>query len=230
MNKKIFLLSGLFCLLSPSPSFCDILELTSGQKIEGTIVNQTESFVEIDIGFGTPVEFQLDQIARIIESGDAPSMEPLSSSPGEAAGLSRPVSGQQKKSDELENQGLQLISDGKMEEGLSLMRQAIETDPQASRYLNYASILSGNGVQAFKSGDKDKARIIFTEVEQKLLKSIELFNPQEATFISQAWYLLGEIYFNAYNDPQKAKEFYDKAISYYEHPGALKALEGYASP
>jgi tetratricopeptide (TPR) repeat protein len=129
------------------------------------------------------------------------------------------------KADRMENQAVAAVDAGQMEKGLSLMRQAIALDAAPSRELNYGSILFGNGVSLFKSGQKDKGKKILADAREQLLKAADGFDKtKEVLFLGQAYFLLGEIERNGFADAAKAKEYYKKALSFYDHEGAKAAL------
>ena len=70
--KNISLRILFFALLigAPSASRADVVHLKSGGKLEGRIVEQTESSVEVDIGAGT-LTFPMSSVERI-EEGRSP--------------------------------------------------------------------------------------------------------------------------------------------------------------
>jgi len=126
----------------------------------------------------------------------------------------------------LESQAIESIDADQMEEGLRLMQQAIEIDPSAVRHMNYGSILFGNGVVDFKNGKKHEAVRLFKQAEDQLSQAIAGFDPQaNAAFVAQAYFLLGEIYLNAYNDQDMAHDFYYKSLEYYDNTSARDAIE-----
>lgn len=112
-----------------------------------------------------------------------------------------------------------------MEQGLNTIRQAIAVDPSPLRYMNYGSILFGNGVALFKKGQTDEAKKILTDCEAQLQKAISGFNKEkDVAFLAQSYFLLGEMYNNAFADSVKAKEYYESAVKVYDHEGAKTAL------
>jgi tetratricopeptide (TPR) repeat protein len=130
------------------------------------------------------------------------------------------------EADRLEAQAVDLIDNNRMEEGMVLMKQAMQIDPTPMRHMNYGSILFGNGAAEFESGNKAKAQETLYEAQDQLAQAIAGFNPKkEAVFIAQAYFLLGEMYLNAFSNEAKARMFYYKALSYYDNPGARAAVE-----
>jgi len=130
------------------------------------------------------------------------------------------------QADRMENQAVAAIDAGQMEKGLLLMRRAIALDPAPSRELNYGSVLFGNGVSFFKGGQKDKGQEILAQARGHLLKAVEGFDKtKDALFLGQAYFLLGEIERNGFADAPKAKEYYKKSLSFYDHEGAKAALQ-----
>ena len=130
------------------------------------------------------------------------------------------------QADQMENQAVAAVDAGRMDKGLSLMRQAIALDAAPSRQLNYGSILFGNGVSLFKNGQKDKGRKVLAEAREQLLKAVDGFDKtKDAMFLGQAYFLLGEIERNGFADAVKAKEYYKKSLSFYDHEAAKAALQ-----
>ncbi len=138
-----------------------------------------------------------------------------------------PAEAQKLKSqaDVLEDRSAQAIDDGNMDQGLDFMVRAIRLDPSPMRYMNYGSILFGNGVTVFKDSDQKKGKEILRLAEAQLLKAIEEFNPQkDQVYLSQCYFLLGEMYRNAFGDKLKAKDYYKKAVGLNDYTGARDAL------
>ena len=103
------------------------------------------------------------------------------------------------------------------------MVQAIALDPTPLRHMNYGSILFGNGVAVFKDSDPVKGKEILRQAEAQLLKAITGFNPnRDQAYLSQCYFLLGEMYVNAFGDKFKAIEYYKKAVDLNDYPGAVK--------
>ena len=117
------------------------------------------------------------------------------------------------QADAIEDKAAQAIDDGNMDQGLGFMEQAIKLDATPLRYMNYGSILFGNGVAVFKDSDKEKG-----------------FNPkQDQTYLSQCYFLLGEMYLNAFGDRFKAREYYQKSANLSDYSGAKDALNKFSS-
>jgi len=131
----------------------------------------------------------------------------------------------QSQADSLEDKGAQAIDDGDMNKGLEFMRQAIVLDPSAMREMNYGSILFGNGVAVFKDSDQSKGIEILRQAETHLHKAIQGFNPnKDQVYLSQCYFLLGEMYRNAFGDKTKARAYYQKAVELSDYTGAKDAL------
>lgn len=130
------------------------------------------------------------------------------------------------QADQLETQAVDLIDNDQMTEGMALMKQAVDIDPTPMRHMNYGSILFGNGVVDYKNGNKEQGLHTLYEAQDELAQAISGFNPRkEGVFIAQAYFLLGEMYLNAFDNPTKAKIFYRKALLYYPNQGARSALQ-----
>jgi tetratricopeptide (TPR) repeat protein len=136
----------------------------------------------------------------------------------------------QSQADALEDQGAQAIDDGNMDQGLDFMVRAITLDPTPLRYMNYGSILFGNGVAVYKDSDQEKGRALLRQAEIQLRKAIAGFNPnRDQVYLGQCYFLLGEMYLNALGDKVKAKAYYQKAADLNDYPGARDALNKLSS-
>jgi tetratricopeptide (TPR) repeat protein len=106
-----------------------------------------------------------------------------------------------------------LIKEGKLDEGLDLMKQAIKITPEdPGLHMNYGSMLFTKGQNVFESGNSQEGKAIFKEVEQELSLAIQLFKESDNILKSQCSFLLGDLY-------KKALEYYP------EHGGAIDALK-----
>lgn len=146
---------------------------------------------------------------------------------GIAFAQSIPTEAQKNKSqaDDLEDKSALAIDDGNMDQGLDFMVRAIKLDPTPMRYMMYGSILYGNGVSVFKDSDQAKGKEILRQAEAQLLNAIAEFNPnRDQVYLSQCYFLLGEMYLNAFEDKLKAREFYKKAADLSDNTGAKEAL------
>ena len=129
------------------------------------------------------------------------------------------------QADALEDKATEAIDEGQITQGLDLMVQAIRLDPSSLRFMNYGSVLFGNGVAAFKESGPQKGTEILREAEAQLHKAIEGFDPnKDQVYLSQCYFLLGEMYRNAFDDKMKAREYYQKAASLNDYTGARDAL------
>ena len=204
MRTRWSVLPLVMVMLSTSVLFADTLQLTNGKKVDGQIVRQDKDSILIDTGVGTPITYYRDEIASVIS---APFADPSSDA------------------DKLENEAVELIDAGKRAEGLQKMLKAISTDPTPLRRMNYGSVLFGDGVEKYKKGDREGALVIFQSCERQLQVAIAAFNQSTDTaYLSQCYYLLGEMYLNAFGSKEKASEYYTKSLSYFDHPAAKAAL------
>lgn len=134
------------------------------------------------------------------------------------------------QADDLEDKSAQAIDDGDMDQALDLMVRAIQLDPTPLRYMNYGSILFGNGVSIFKNTDQAQGIAILKQAEAQLHKAIQGFNPnKDQVYLSQCYFLLGEMYLNAYGDKFKAIEYYQKSADLSDYSGAKDALNKLSS-
>jgi tetratricopeptide (TPR) repeat protein len=129
------------------------------------------------------------------------------------------------QADDLEDKGAQAIDDGNMDQGLDFMARAIRLDPSPMRHMLYGSILFGNGVAVFKDSDQNKGITILRQAEGQLLKAIAGFNPnKDQVYLGQCYFLLGEMYSNAFGDKDKARGYYKRSVELNDYPGARDAL------
>ncbi len=201
----------LFCVCVFSVSigalgWAEVIKLRSGQTVEAKILKKEKDHILVEADVGLPITYFLDEVKEIL---------PDRSNAEEA----------RVRADAWERQALELIDKGRMEEGLKLIRQAMEIDPDPLRRVNYASVLFGNGVSLFKSGRKKESLDTLRLCEEQLRKAIAGFDSKkQAIALSQAYFLLGEIYAHALSDPGQAKEFYRQALVFFDHAGAKSAL------
>ena len=131
----------------------------------------------------------------------------------------------QAEADNLQDKAAQAMDDGNIDQALGFMIQAIALDPSPQRRMNYGSILFGNGVAVFKDSDQTKGKEILHLAEIQLNKAIDSFNPNtDQVNLAQCYFLLGEMYKNAFGDKEKAIGYYKKASSLSEFTGAKDAL------
>ncbi len=217
-NPRCAILIGLVFIFCTPAVHSDTVILKSGKTVQGKIGNRTEKAIEIDVGLGFPITYYLDDIQSIDSDSQKNDKAVVHTS-----------SDKVEEADSLERQGLELIEAGEMDKGLEMLRKAIEFDSKPHRHLNLGAVLSGNGVSLFKNGKKGLAIKVLKSSEEELRKAIELFDPeQESILLSQAYYLLGEIRAQAFEDVIGARDYYQKSISFYENPAAergLKALD-----
>jgi TPR repeat protein len=129
------------------------------------------------------------------------------------------------QADDLEEKSAQAIDDGDMSTGMDLMVHAVALDPSALRRMNYGSMLFGNGVEIFKDSDQRLGKEVLRQAETQLLGAIKEFNPgKDQVYLSQCYFLLGEMYQNAFGDKLKAKEYYTQSAALSDYSGAKDAL------
>ena len=129
------------------------------------------------------------------------------------------------QADALEDKSAQTIDDGNMSQGLGLMAQAVKLDPSPLRHMIYGSMLYGDGVEVFKNTDQIRGTEILHQSESELIKAIQGFSPNtDQSYLSQCYFLLGEMYRNAFSDKPRARGYYEQAIQLNDYPGAKEAL------
>ena len=113
--------------------------------------------------------------------------------------------------------------------GLEKLKQATLLNPKNGiRRLNYASIVFRKGAYLHQSGNMQAALPVVDEAELELKTAAELLkkDPKDSLALSQAYYLIGEIYLYVRSDRKQAKEYYEKALSAHsENQGARMALK-----
>jgi tetratricopeptide (TPR) repeat protein len=151
---------------------------------------------------------------------------------GIACAQSVPAEAQKIKAqaDDLEDKSAQAIDDGNMDQGLDLMVRAIHLDPSPARYMIYGSILFTNGMAALKGSDQNKGIEILRQAEGQLHNAIAGFNPiKDQVYLGQCYFLLGEMYRNAFGDKNKARGYYRQSVELNDYPGARDALNRISS-
>jgi tetratricopeptide (TPR) repeat protein len=203
-------LAALIVLCWTSCAGADTILLNNGQTVQGKILKDEKDSILVDAGIDTPVTYFKDEIKLI-----TPGAEVIEASDPKA----------RTEADEMESQALELIDADRMDEGLELIRKAVELDPTSQRRMNYGSILFGNGVATFKLTDKEEGKKILQQSAEQLTKALEGFDKnKDADFMSQINFLLGEMQNNAFENPAKARAYYTEALSFSEHEGAKAAL------
>jgi tetratricopeptide (TPR) repeat protein len=152
--------------------------------------------------------------------------------PGIAFTQSLPTETQKFKSqaDDLEDKSAQAIDDGDMDQGLGFMVRSIQLDPTPMRHLIYGSILFGDGVSVFKDSDQQKGIVILRQAEAQLNKAIDGFSPnKDQMYLGQCYFLLGEMYLNAFGDRPKARDYFQKSVDLNDYPGAKDELNKLSS-
>ena len=212
MARSLGTLLCCVCFLASVPAGAETIKLYSGQSVQGKILKEEKDSILVDAGVDTPVTYFRDEIKAILP--DEKVQPPAAVDPQLRA-----------QADALEAQALELIDADQMDKGLAMVRQAVALDPTPQRHMNYGSILFGNGVALFKQAQAEEGKKILRLCEEQLHKAIEGFNKdKDAVFLAQAYFLLGEMYNNAFADPAKAKEFYSTALTFSDHDGAKAAL------
>jgi tetratricopeptide (TPR) repeat protein len=134
------------------------------------------------------------------------------------------------QADDLEDKSAQAIDDGNVDQGLDLMARAVHMDPSPTRHMIYGSILFANGIASLKGSDQNKGIAILRQAEGQLQKAIVGFNPnKDQVYLGQCYFLLGEMYRNAFGDKNKARGYYKQSVELNDYPGARDALNRISS-
>ncbi len=81
-----------------------------------------------------------------------------------------------------------------------------------------------------KTATRIKGSAILRQAEEQLHKAIDGFNPgKDQVYLSQCYFLLGEMYLNAFGDKNKAREYYRRSVESNDNPGARDALNRLSS-
>ena len=130
------------------------------------------------------------------------------------------------------NNGIMLINQGKMDEGLAELKRATLMDPkQPAWHMDYGSFLFEKGKMLKRSGRESDAKRNFDEAEKELDEAVNyLKKKEEAPPKAQCLYLMGEIEFFVRKDMDKSKAYYEKALqSVPNHRGAMDGLSQWAA-
>jgi tetratricopeptide (TPR) repeat protein len=137
-----------------------------------------------------------------------------------------------KEANKLMPEAAKLIREGKLDESLIILRQAIAIAPkEPDMHMNYASVLFIKGQRFFQFGFNDNAKKVFKEAEDELITAIKLYKgspDKDAKDFSksQCYFLLGDIQHYVYKNDARAKSLYQKSLEYNpNHGGALEALK-----
>ena len=151
--------------------------------------------------------------------------------------IAETVSNKYEEANKLIPEAAKLINAGNLDEGLKILKQTILIAPEEPDiHMNYASVLFVKGQRLFQSRYNESAKAIFSEVEDELMVAIKLYEKNQLKdkddhSKAQCYFLLGDIYYYVYEDNQKAKSLYQKALEYNpNHTGAAGALEKIAEP
>ena len=134
----------------------------------------------------------------------------------------------------VESQGIMMVMQGKVDEGLVLMKRSVKMEPDnAARHMNYASILMAKGKYFFDAGRSTDAEKVLVEAQEHLLLAIKLFKntPPDRLSKSQCYALLGDIYLYGYDQKGKAFNYYKQALA--EDPanaGVRETIMGLVEP
>ena len=105
----------------------------------------------------------------------------------------------------MEKEAVKLFRKGKPDEGLTVLKQLTETNPDyANGHMNYGSMLFTKGQFLYQTGKEAEAEPLFHEAEQSLTKAIQLFGEDDKKVKGQCYYLLGDIYAYVYRNHKKA--------------------------
>lgn len=109
----------------------------------------------------------------------------------------------------------ELISSGRVTDGVKVMRLAIQTNPvDPALRMNYVSIMSKKGERSLLDGNRREAIVVFKSVETELLSAAKLFldagaNENAAHALTQ----VAQIYRHVYRNEGAARAYFNKALA-----------------
>lgn len=115
----------------------------------------------------------------------------------------------------LESRGIMLVAADRIDEGLALMKQAVQLEPRnALRHMNYGSILMAKGKALFESGDAVSSSLAFKEAEEELSQALKLFknDPKDRISRGNCYALLGDISLYGFGKPDQALGYYRQSL------------------
>ncbi|MDP2905813.1 MAG: hypothetical protein Q8O22_05885 [Candidatus Omnitrophota bacterium] len=116
----------------------------------------------------------------------------------------------------VESQGIMMVMQGQVDEGLELMKRSLKMEPNnAARHMNYASMLMAKGKSFFDAGQPADGEKVLVEAQEHLFLAIKLFKntPPDRLSKSQCYALLGDIYLYGYDQKEKALGYYRQALA-----------------
>ena len=123
---------------------------------------------------------------------------------------------------------MSFVTKGDVDKAVELLKETIEIQPsRPDWHMNYGVLLLTKANNISKNKKTAQARAFYQEAYKELTLSIDLFdaaNEKLKPFISQCYFLLGEMDRYVFGDKTKAKNFYQKALEYSAHEGAQQAL------
>jgi tetratricopeptide (TPR) repeat protein len=117
----------------------------------------------------------------------------------------------------LESQGIMLTVQGRLDEGLALMKKAVKLEPHnALRHMNYGSILMAKGKNLFdgEPGDRADGIMILREAVEELQTAVKYFKntPPDRLSRGNCYALLGDIHLFAFEQKDRALAYYQRSL------------------
>ena len=136
------------------------------------------------------------------------------------------------QADRLGDEGVDLIKKGHVDDGIALLKSAVEADPEnPSWHMNYGSILFEVGRKMVQQGQKEASRPLLADSENELFKATRFFKRNDALQMAQCYFLIGDLYAYSHNQKDIAKTYYQKSLEYDpRHEGALNAMKDLTIP
>lgn len=212
----IMSITVLFCL--PGALFAAEIVLRSGQKVEGAIIEQTDTYVKVDF-MDVPLTYfledidSIDGVSVVLPAKD----EPVKEEPAQEASAQEPAAKQEPKevteskpesAEDYFYRGVSSVKIGNLEEAFADFTKAIELNPKISEvYYNRGNI-------AKKKGNFDGAASDFSKAIEINPKYKEAYNNRATVYFTKKEFEA------ASQDVRKAEE-----LGYNVNPKFLKMVQ-----
>ncbi len=119
----------------------------------------------------------------------------------------------------------EMISAGRVTEGVKVMRLAIKTNPvDPALRMDYVTFMSRKGEQSIKDGNRREAIAVFRSVEDELMSAAKLYKDKGALVnAAHALGQVGDINRYVYENESRARGYYSKALELDPQSAALIA-------
>ncbi len=131
------------------------------------------------------------------------------------------------ESDRLGNHGIELLNDGKIQQGTTELRRACLLDPKDVKWrIQYGDEMFRQATELGLDGNTAESHRLFKEVEEQYLTAIPLLKKEESKQAAQCYFVLGMINDRIFDDAVKGREYYKKALELNpQHAEAARQLK-----